>query len=255
MRLKKMGKYQKIVFALGILVIVYALDYWRRSNFNIGNFLILAVGIIMALWYFVPETRAVIWLKRLILAGFGVYFALAAFIFVMGKTETADFTEEAAVVLGCGVKGTKLTVNLKQRLDKACEYYEENPGCIICVTGGQGPQEDIAEGEAMGNYLEEQGIPFEKIIRETQASSTEENFAFSKELLDDYFENEDYSVVYITNDFHSYRAGLYAEETGFYEVHSFSAPSSIRSLLPNYMREVLAVAEKWVLDSVYTSLA
>ncbi|MCD8157896.1 MAG: YdcF family protein [Clostridiales bacterium] len=165
---------------------------------------------------------------------------------MQGKTETADFTEDAAVVLGCGVKGTKLTVNLKQRLDKVCEYYEENPNCIICVTGGRGPQEDIAEGEAMGNYLEEQGIPSEKIIRETQTSSTEENFAFSKTLLDDYFENKEYSVVYITNDFHSYRAGLYAGETSFYEVHSFSAPSSIRSLLPNYMREVLAVVEKWV---------
>ncbi len=240
-----MGKLEKAVTAAGVLLTLYAVYYSLKSNFNLGNLFILGAGLVVLFWFIVPAFKAVIFLKRLILAGAAFYIFMAGFIFFQSFGNRADFTEDAVVVLGCGVKGTRLSLDLKQRLDTALEYYENNPGCVVCVSGGQGPQEDIAEGEAMRLYLEETGVSSDRIIVEDKAASTEENFAFSKILLDDYF-GGDYSIVYITNDFHSYRAGLYAQEAGFSEARAYPSASNIRSLLPNYMREVLAVLYKWV---------
>ncbi|MCD8090440.1 MAG: YdcF family protein [Clostridiales bacterium] len=244
-KLRMMGKLEKAVTAVGAVLCLYAVFYSLRSNFNIGNLLILGAGLVFLIWPFVPENRFFTVIKRLILIGTAFYIFMAGFIFFQGQSNKADFTEDAVVVLGCGVRGTRISLDLKQRLDKAYEYYCQNPNCVICVSGGQGPQEDIAEGEAMRLYLEGLGVPAEKIIKEDKASSTKENFAFSKILLDEYFAG-DYSIAYITNDFHSYRAGLFAVDAGFSEISSYPSASNLMTFLPNYMREVLAVLYKWV---------
>lgn len=235
-----------IVTILGIIIIIYGLFYCLKSNFNIGNLILLFTGVLAAGWFLVPENKLFKRLKALILAGAAVYIMIAGFIFVQGNIGGADFSEDAVIVLGCGVNGTRLSFDLRKRLVKAALYYEENPDCVICVSGGQGPQEDVTEASAMEAYLISEGIPSEKILVEDRASSTSENFRFSKIILDEYFGDEDYKTVYITNDFHSYRSGLIAKSEGFNDVCAYPSKTSCYSIIPNYMREVLAVLKTWV---------
>ena len=47
------------------------------------------------------------------------------------------------------------------------------------MSGGKGPDEVIAEGEAMQNYAVKQGIPADDIIVENKSTTTYENILFS----------------------------------------------------------------------------
>lgn len=234
------------VTGFGFLIILYGLIYLIKNNFNLGSLLLLVIGLTVFVWFLLPEKRIIRIIKAVILAGSFVYICIAGFIFVNGVTGGADFDEDAVVVLGCGIKGTKLSSDLKARLDKALEYYEMNPEAVICVSGGQGPQEDMPEAEAMRDYLINTGMPEDHLLVETRSTSTIENFRFSKKILDDYFEGKEYKTVYITNDFHTYRAGLIAKSQGFTEIAAYPSKTNIFSVVPNYLREVLAVLYIWV---------
>ena len=110
--------------------------------------------------------------------------------FISGGTDNITYKEDAIIVLGAAVRGEEISGALQKRLDVAIEYYQKNPDVVIVVTGGQGPQEDITEALAMERYLLANGIPKEKIIKEEKATSTYENFKFSKVLLNEYFSNQ-----------------------------------------------------------------
>ena len=113
-------------------------------------------------------------------------FQVVICVYSFGFTDTVTYKEDAVIVLGAGLRGENLSLILRNRLDAAVEYYNENPEAVIVVSGGQGPDEDIPEAEAMERYLYEQGVPLNKIIKEDKSTSTEENFKFSKELLETY---------------------------------------------------------------------
>ena len=214
------------------------------NNFNIGIFIPMAAGIIIALWCYLPDNKIIKWGKRLFADGGTVFVAFMLFIGVMAQTNSAEFNEDALIVLGCGLRGSVPSGNLADRLDAAIDYNSKNPEALIVVSGGQGPQEDCTEAEAMYKYLVERGVPAESILMEDRATSTNENYRFSKEILDEKL-GENYNVVYITNSFHSYRAGELAKLNGL-DARAYNARTSIPSLLPNYAREVLAVIQLWV---------
>ncbi|MBF0775411.1 hypothetical protein BVE84_06870 [Streptococcus azizii] len=113
------------------------------------------------------------------------------------------------IVLGSGLMGDKVPPLLAQRLDKGLYYYEKyNRQPIIIVSGGQGSDEAISEAEAMSRYLLDKGLASEKLLLETQATTTLENLTFSQNLIS---EKPDRSARFlvVTNSFHSLRAGIY----------------------------------------------
>lgn len=171
--------------------------------------------------------------------------AFIAFLNIYGSVDSVTYKEDAVIVLGAGVQGEKVSLTLKNRLDRAVEYYSVNPHAVIVVSGGQGYGEDITEALAMERYLLENGIPDENIIKEENATSTAENFKFSKELLDEYF-NRPYTVAYITNDFHIYRAGLIASSQGFRNATYCHSSAPFYMVITNGIRESLAVMYQWV---------
>jgi uncharacterized SAM-binding protein YcdF (DUF218 family) len=144
------------------------------------------------------------------------------------------------IVLGGGLRGDRLTIPLEQRLIKALEYHRRNPGALIVVSGGQGPGEDVTEASAMAAYLEANGVPRDIIVLEDKSTSTEENFLFSKIVLDERL-GEGFSVVFVTNRFHLFRASKSAAKAGL-DAQSLAAPSKPAYLWPNnYFREYLAI--------------
>ena len=101
----------------------------------------------------------------------------------------------------------------------------------------------------MYNYLVERGIPSDSILVEDKATSTNENYRYSKEILDDYFKGQPYRCVYVTNRFHCYRAGRLAEINGL-EAVGLGAPIGISAAIPSYMREVPAVFQLWIFNKM-----
>ncbi len=238
---------KKIITLLGILIITAITIGSIMANFNVGNAMIYALGFTLALWFHVPANKFTKALKILAVCGFSVVFAMIGFIFISADTNKANYSEDAVIVLGCSVIGDRISRPLMYRLDTAYDYYLNNPDAVIVVSGGQGPQEDLPEADAMYQYLVDKGVPAENIIKEDRATSTNENYIYSKAILDEYFNDGDYKCVYITNRFHTYRAGRLAEINGL-DAASFSAPIGPSAAAPCYMREVLAVFQLWLFN-------
>lgn len=154
---------------------------------------------------------------------------------------------DTVIVLGCGIwPDGRPTLALKLRLDKAIEYYDENPQVNIIVSGGQGPNEPYPEAFAMKEYLLSYGIPEEKILEEDKSTSTRENFEFSGRLMN--IQNDKIKkIVFITNDFHVFRARILARRFGF-EAYAIAAPTPRVIIINSYLREFFAFVKSMVVD-------
>ena len=142
-----------------------------------------------------------------VLALMAVYLLSAALnLFHLKKRRGADYI----IVLGAGVIGTRVTPLLAARIDKGIELLHDNPDAVLILSGGQGPGEDIAEGETMARYAEQKGVDLGKIMVEGKSTSTEENLLFSRELM-----NQDRPrVIVVTTAYHVFRALLLARRQG-----------------------------------------
>lgn len=122
------------------------------------------------------------------------------------KRRSADYI----VVLGAGLSGDKVTPLLSARIDKGIALLQKNPNAVLILSGGQGPGEDLAEGEAMAAYAAAQGVAAERMLIEDKSRSTEENLRFSRALMDGARPN----VIVVTTAYHVFRALLLARQQG-----------------------------------------
>lgn len=111
------------------------------------------------------------------------------------------------VVLGAGLIGDQVTPLLASRIEKGIAIYQKHPGSKLIMSGGQGPDELMAEGQAMADYALEQGIPAEDIVIENQSTNTEENLKFSYALM-----KPGSRFALVTNYYHVFRALLLARK-------------------------------------------
>lgn len=247
--------------AVAVVLTVYSVGLVFTSNFNMGNLLVWLLTATVdcyTVWH-QPINR---WFSSgagrvvgiLLLIGVLVYACILGFVSVSGYTNSATGREQAIVVLGAGLRGDRPSLLLRYRLDKAYAYAVQHPDMLIITSGGQGRDEWVPEGQAMRDYLIRKGLDPDRILAETKSTSTEENFAFSRQILMDQGLPEDMSIVYVTNAFHCYRAGEYARRAGFVDPHALPAGISILSVLPCYLREVLAVLYYWVFKSSESGL-
>lgn len=217
------------------------------ANFNIGLvpvFMLGAVLLTYGLFFEKLPFRKII--SGVLVFGLTVLITFSSFLAIYGRKDNATYDENAVIVLGCGIRGERVSVGLAKRLNKAYEYHLQNPEAVIIVSGGQGPQEDISEALAMKRYLINKGVPEDKIIMEDKSTSTIENFRFSHEIMKEKGFS-DSSVVFVTNGYHVYRAASYAKAEGLTVKHL--GTDIIWYTIPmNYMREMLAVLKMWVFD-------
>ena len=230
-----------LLWILAAALVTYSLMLVFLSNFNMGN---LMVWVLTA-----AITACAIWHKPLagwLHTGAGrvvgivlgvllvVYLALIGFVAVSGYANPPTGQEQVMIVLGAGLRKDKPSMLLRYRLDKAYEYAAEHPDLLIVTSGGQGRDEWIPEGQAMRDYLIEKGLPADRVLAENKSTSTEENFAFSLDILKERGYSADTPIVYVSNAFHCYRAGRYAARAGFTTVAALPAHTPWRSVLPCY---------------------
>ena len=239
----------KIVLCiLGALLLLNAIAVSAASNFNLGIVLTFLLGaallfggfIVSWIMRYVPK-----WLWITCLCGILAVVVLASALLIAGRVDDTSYDEDAIVVLGAGIHGERVSLTLRSRLNAAIAYHKKNPDSLVVVSGGQGPQEDITEALAMERYLVERGIPKEMIIKEERSTSTAENFAFSKALLDERL-GEEYSVVYVTNDFHIFRAGMIARNAGLDHVAHVHSNTVWYLVVPCCLRECVAILNYWL---------
>ena len=115
-----------------------------------------------------------------------------------GQKPKANGTNEYAIILGAKVNGDTPSLSLRYRLDAALGYANDHRHVKFVLSGGQGPDEDITEAEAMKRFFVEKGIHEDRLILETESTTTYENLLFSKKLLPTSVQ----SVTIITSDYH-----------------------------------------------------
>lgn len=228
----------------GVFMVIFA-------NSTIGSYMTVILGLLFFLpGVFIKQFKRLVncpigkmLTAAAILLG-GVFILSTVFLYAYGNMNTVNYNEDYVIVLGCGVHGTLPTEPLRSRLDTTLEYLNRNEDCKIIVSGGQGPNEDISEAEAMRLYLENAGVSPERIITEDKSTSTFENFKYSNKVLNSSLSS--YSVAFITNDFHIYRANSLAKLLGFSFSH-LAAPTSWYNIFPSYLREYLAISKMYIL--------
>ncbi|MCL7430158.1 YdcF family protein [Streptomyces sp. YS415] len=147
------------------------------------------------------------------------------------------------VVLGSGlIGGSRVPPLLAGRLDKAHALYAEQTARghtpVVITSGGQGPDEDIAEAHAMAAYLTERGLPSWDIEPEAESRTTEENLRNSRAIMDK--DGGGYRCAIVTNDFHAFRAALLARSLGV-PGHVLGAPTAAYFRPSATLREFTAV--------------
>jgi len=144
-----------------------------------------------------------------------------------------------------GAKTGSLTI--ERRIDTAAEYLHANPDTLVICTGGQGSDEEIAEGEYMRIGLIRRGISADRIIVEDRATSTAENMKFSSALIAD----GTTSIAIVSNNYHVFRSMAIARK--YFDCEIYGIPMASNYLtLPHYMlREFFTV----VVDGLRGNLA
>lgn len=183
-------------------------------------------------------------LTALLLAGAAVL-GVAAFFVVRDARTDAPASVDYLIVLGAGVDGTTPSLSLRNRLDAALAYLEDNPETIAVVSGGRGPGEQITEAEAMRLWLEARGVAPARIWLEDQASTTEENLRFSLAMIDNAGAGEK-TIAVVSSEYHLCRAKYLAQEAGA-EVYGVAGRTTLPVLRINYfLREALAMVYLWI---------
>ena len=242
--------------SMKILLLLFSslsLSYFVTMMISLGsdyifNYVWLLLGISLLIIYFNISRLSLLplWLKKIGKATF--FTALFSFIIVEALIIAKGYTsepKEAAdylIILGAKVDGRKPSKRLKDRLDISLPYLFDNTETKIIVSGGQGEDEDISEASAMKEYLISKGINEARIIMEENSTSTQENFIFTKKLID----NKNSSFIIVTSDYHMLRASMIAKNTGYSNISGITVKSN-PLLAPNfYTREFLAFVKDWL---------
>ena len=246
-----MIKISLIFYILSVLFFINGVVLAVRGNVTVGLYIVFGLSICCFIWakfhiqlWLLTSSGILLWLRILVILGISVYLVFMGLILSYSYTNV-DYKEDVIIVLGAGVTNGKVSKVLQNRLDACIDYYHKNSDINIVVSGGLTRLKDGTEAEAMAQYLWDNGIPKDVVIPEDKSQSTLENYKFTKQILENKNINYD-SIVFVTNDFHIYRAKKYAEYCGFKNAHALSTKTDLFTFVPALTREVLGVIDMWV---------
>lgn len=155
-------------------------------------------------------------------------------------------TSDVVIVLGAkSYKGDKYNPCLVSRVHHGIEVGKKTNTPIMLFTGGTDIGTTNNEAETMQKIAEEKGFAGE-ILLEKESTSTYENLAFSKKIMD---ANNLNSAIIVTEPFHSPRASLVANTLGIEHTVSPTTDSECwtrwKFLSRFFLREPFAIVKYW----------
>lgn len=215
-----------ILLAGAVFFIWFSIPVFTHRILNIGNITGLVVsGVLLIAGIFYKNfLQGILYLQKyffgkcvigIMIIGIGIVAIIAVIETVLiVKASTKKPQENTTlIVLGCKVYGEHASRSLRERLDAALIYLEENPDSQCIVSGGMGEGEKISEAECMYRYLIKKGIHSSRIIKEDKSTSTRENLRFSKKIIEERGLSKNIAIA--TSDYHQYRASKIAKTLGF----------------------------------------
>ena len=164
------------------------------------------------------------------LVTFAVFLVFAA----VGMTEKHGRDElqkcDTCIIPGAAVYGEEPSPILDSRIMRAYEFLTDNQNSVAVCTGGVGTNASISEGECIKRSLIKLGIPNDRLITETHATTTVENMKLSLSRLT----GEPKTVAVITSGFHLSRSKLILSNFTNAEIIGIPADGG-GALLPHYL--------------------
>lgn len=243
---------------IGGLLLVAALSLTVIPGIRFSGFLALALAGVCVLTIFLGRwaKRSSVgkWCQRIFLAGLAavllLFLTVESLLLSHGEQDNSALPVDAVIVLGAGVNGETPSLILQSRINAAAAYIEKHPDVPVVLSGGQGPGEDISEAACMRRALWTNSEEWNaRYLLEDRSTSTAENFAFSKELLQEQGIDTDTAVIaVVTSDFHCFRAHFIAQRAGLTVI---DVPAEVDWLLLNanyYIREFFALGKTLIFD-------
>ncbi|HFF8383540.1 TPA: YdcF family protein, partial [Enterococcus faecium] len=248
-----------ILLAIGIYILIIFL-FWngvvvmKKESRSLANLLTLLLGVALTIFLILDYTL-VHWLPQWANALFAVipfifaYLLIVFFNFmtvsILYQFNRPRYNQDYIVVLGAGlIDGERVSPLLAKRINKAIAFYWAqskatlNPP-VLLMSGGKGTDEKVAEAIAMKQYALEKGIPERDILVETNSTTTLENMLFSKEIMDQQM-NGPYRAIFTSNNYHIFRAGLYARQAKL-NANGIGAKTALYYLPNAILREFIAI--------------
>ena len=233
---KKRPVWAFVSVALGALGLFFR--FALRGYAYWGYLCFLLIALILA-HHFLPS---MLWriLLGLICIGF-VYFCIVEIFIIRNARTDPDPERPYLIVLGAAVYGDRPSLTLVKRLEGARDYLLKYPKSTVIVSGGMGKGETIPEGQAMHDWLIQNGIPEGRILTEPSATSTQENLACSFALIRSRGDEPDGNVAIVSSAYHLFRAKTMARMQGVDAV-GVAAPWGYPMVMLNYfIREAFGV--------------
>ncbi|MCL2784732.1 MAG: YdcF family protein, partial [Propionibacteriaceae bacterium] len=209
-----------VVVILGVVLILNGFTMLRKEGRRLSNLLGLILGLVMVTYVVLAivsvvnnNAAAFLWVLFAGIPMGYLGFGFVAYLLYSGlyllMTKRFKKTPEAVIVLGSGLINNKVPPLLASRLNRGRSLVDQAPGDhkpLLIVSGGQGSDERRSEASAMAEYLVDSGVRPESIIQEDLSTTTQENIAYSKDILNR--QGITGPVVAVTNNFHAFRAAL-----------------------------------------------
>lgn len=246
--MKKSGKILNFIILLaGLAMIAYffALGIFVRFGQSLSELWLLAGFLCIGrscVWRCMdrrgklPPKKPILLLRTLFCLCLA-FFLLVEGVILAGGIMQPKQNLDYIVVLGAKVNGRTPSGALRNRIQRAKEYLQENPSTKAVLSGGQGADEEISEAQCMYERLVAGGIAPERLIIENQSTDTSENLRFSRELIPE----TDAQIGLVSNNFHIFRALATARGQGWEQVYGVPVATSLFSLPHYLMREFFGV--------------
>lgn len=241
------------IIALALFLVYNGMVMLRRESRTPANMLSLLLGGALLVYVgtgflAIASTDALlaVWLLLTVppIAWLGfVFSAFLIYAWLYGRyARRYGETPSAIVVLGAGLIAGRVTPLLASRLARGQQLLERSRACgtspRIIVSGGQGSDEVVPEGQAMAEWLVDRGVPRSDIVAEMRSRNTEENLRYSRELIQASAPSGPFAVV--TSNYHAFRAATLMRSLGI-DGYTVGAPTS-RYFWPSAMiREFVAL--------------
>lgn len=260
-----LASFPSIMFILSIAMFFNSKVLLEKEGHKVRNLMLAILGlsfVMMMIWYvFVIfiQIENVLWhilfFYAFLIFGYTMFLYTSVLAYaILYHYTPIRYEPNYIIALGSGLIGDRVPPLLASRLDEAVKQYKkygERP--FIIVSGGQGNDERISEAFAMKQYLiNVHQIPPDKILEEDQSSNTEQNMSFSKKVMDHHAQGEKYRSIFVTNNFHVFRASIYAKKAEL-DAEGIGSKTAFYYVPNAFTREFIGLLEmyKWAHITVF----